>query len=101
MVVVAGCLIVQNILDKISLLIEGRKHGKLYNKRSWNRQFKKNTRIKSRIFIEHEEKLVNTEYMTSLDWVLSNAGYEKYNRNYYNFCNIKKCKKGIDIYEWK
>lgn len=34
MVVVAGCLIIQNILDKISLLIEGRKHGKLYNKRS-------------------------------------------------------------------
>ena len=38
----------------------------------------------SQEFIEHEEKLVNTEYMTSLDWALSNAGYENYKRNIEN-----------------
>jgi len=38
----------------------------------------------SQEFIEHEEKLVTTEYMTSLDWALSNAGYENYKRNIEN-----------------
>mgnify|MGYP003307106149 CR=1 FL=1 len=38
----------------------------------------------SQEFIEHEEKLVNTEYMIPLDWALSNAGYENYKKNIEN-----------------
>ena len=38
----------------------------------------------SQEFIEYEERIVKNEYMTSLDWALSDSGYENYRKNILN-----------------